>query len=180
MIRLVAISLFSSLLAGCDRLSDEVSRLFWGIESTFTVVSQSPVTLSPMPIRFEFQEPLRVVGSIAQVCASMRGGFPQSSLPDPMKAEFESMMRGASISALVTTTNGKTIALRASLRGWRKHGRIEEKNELAVCVHASQKLQDLPIGTKISRIEVSSSAPLDVRGLYWESSNELDARKKGS
>jgi len=177
--RLAAITLLPLLLAGCDRLFDELSRVLWGVETTVTIIAAAPMKVSPAPTRFDLPEPAKVVGTVAHVCLSLRGDLPLGS-PEVMTAEFKNLMRGASVTVVATTTEGKTVTLSKPSQAWSKSGKIEKRDELAACVRAPEAVEALPVGTKISRIEVSATTPVDVRGLYWESSNAWDRGGKGS
>jgi hypothetical protein len=97
-----------------------------------------------------------------------------------MSTEFKSLLRGASVSGIVTTTTGQTVPLVKLSEAWSKNGRIEKHNELAACVHEPERGQRLSAGAAITKVELTSSVPLEVRGVYWESSNAWDQGKKGN
>ena len=177
--RLATVLLLTLTVSGCDRLFDELSRLLWGVETTVTVISPTPVKVSSSPVRFELAEPARVVGTISQLCLSLRGDFPLAP-PEAMSAEFKSLLRGASVNAVVTTTTGQTVPLVKLSQAWSKNGRIEKHNELAACAHEPERGQRLSAGLAIAKVELASTVPLDVRGVYWESSNAWDQGKKGN
>jgi hypothetical protein len=140
------------------------------MERHVTVISAVPVQLSTTPISFELREPGKVVGSFAAVCLSLRGNL-GATKADVMEAEFKSLMKGASVTAIVTTTAGKKLELRNPMETWSKRGTIEERDELSTCLGAAAGQDTLAVGTSISRVEIRASAPLEVRGIYWESNN---------
>ena len=103
---------------------------------------------------------------MAAVCLSLRGNFDLATA-DVMESEFRSLMRGASVTVIAMTSDGKNVELREPTQAWSKDGKIEKSNELSACMRRSGKPKELAIGTTISRLEISSTAPLDVRGIYW-------------
>ena len=173
---LVAIALLTLLLAGCDRIPDDLRRLLQSEETVVTVLAADPLTISSTPVRFE--KPLRVVGTISGVCLSLRGDVRPSST-ETMAAEFKSLMSGATVKATATSTNGKTVVFHGPAETWWKEGRVAKNNELAACMRSIEGGEKLPIGMSISRIEISSDKPLDVRGVYWESTNAWDRARRG-
>jgi hypothetical protein len=178
MIRLATVVISTLLIGGCDRLTD-LSRLIWGVEETVIVISPTPIKVSASPTRFELREPVKVVGSIAQLCFPLRADFPLGPT-EVMNAEFKSLMREAQLTAVVTTTAGKAVTLEKVSQSWSKNGKVEKRDELSACVYEQQKGQALPVGTAISKVEVKATAPLDVRGVFWVSSNAWDQGKKGN
>jgi hypothetical protein len=162
------------LLAGCDRMPDDFQRLLRRHETVITVLAAKPLTISSLPARFE--KPLRVVGTMSGVCLSLRGDVTLSSA-DTMTAEFKSLMGGATVEATATTTDGKAVACYTPTETWWAEGRIEKKNELAACMRSIEGGEKLPIGMSITRMEISSDKPLEVRGVYWESTNAWDRAK---
>jgi hypothetical protein len=111
------------------------------------------------------------------VCLSLRGDVGLSSA-DKMTAEFKSLMGGATVEAAATTANGKIVIFREPTQTWWKEGRVAKENELAACMRSPQGGEELPVGTSIAFIEVSSDKPLMVRGVYWESTNAWDGIKR--
>lgn len=99
------------VLAGCDRLTDTLSSWIWGVERHVAVISATPVKLSTEPVRFELRDPAKVVGSIAAVCLSLRGDL-ELARPNVMEAEFRSLMKGALVTVIATTSNGTNVELR--------------------------------------------------------------------
>ena len=164
------------LLAGCDQIGDKLSSWFWGTERHVTVISATPVQLSTTPIGFDLREPGKVVGSFAAVCLSLRGNL-GATRADVMEGEFKSLMKEASVTTIVTTSGAKKVELRDPMQTWSKHGTIEKRDELSACLRAPAGQGTLAVGTGITRVEIRSSVPLDVRGIYWESNNIGDPRR---
>lgn len=162
-------------LGGCDRMPDDFERLLRAEKTVVTVLAADPLTISSVPVRFE--KPLRVVGSMSSVCLSLRGDLRLSSA-EMMTAEFKSLMRGASVKAFATTAKGQTVALSAPAETWSKEGRIAKHNELAACMRSNEGGGELQSGISVSRVELSSDTPLEVRGVYWESTNAWDRAKR--
>jgi hypothetical protein len=167
---LAAIAAF--LLNGCDFMSEEIGRFLRGGPKTTTVIlAPNPLRLSSVPTRLEVGKPLEVVGTISAVCLSLRGDLPLVSA-EAMSAEFTSQIQGASVTAFITTTSGKKLPLSKPYQSWSKEGKIARTNELAACMRGNSN--ELPAGTTVSSVEVSSSAPLDIGGVYWVSTNAWD------
>jgi hypothetical protein len=150
-----------------------------GVDETAVVISPAPLRVSQSPTNFELREPVKVVGSIAQVCLPLRNNFPLGPA-EAMNTEFNSLMRGGALTAVVTTTAGQSVKLSKVSQSWSKNGKIEGSDELAACLYTEGRSQALPVGTAISKVQVASTTPLDVRGIYWVSSNAWDQSKKGN
>jgi hypothetical protein len=85
-------------------------------------------------------------------------------------------MKGASVKAIATTSEGKTVVFGEPSETWSKEGTVAKSDELAACMRAIDA-GALPNGVSISHIELSSDVPLDVLGVYWESTNAWDKIK---
>jgi hypothetical protein len=176
--RFYATIVVSLLVSGCDQVSDGVARIVsGGAKTTVVILAPAPLQISPSPLRLDPGKPLEVVGTIAGVCLSLRGDLPMGTA-DVMNAEFASHMKGIAVTAQVTTPSGKKVALGKPYQSWSKDGKVVKDQELAACMRANSN--DLPVGAKVATIEISSSAPLDVRGVYWQSTNAFDKPGKRS
>lgn len=164
------------LIAGCDRSLDDIGSELRPSEETVSIVAPNPVTISDLPSQFIPKEPLRVVGTTSGLCVSLRGDMPTTS-SDAMAREFNVLMNGAQLRASVTSITGKKVVLGPAAESWSKQGKIEKAGELAACMRPMGGDDGLPIGALIASVELTSTRPLNVRGVYWESTNAWDKAK---
>jgi len=97
-----------------------------------------------------------------------------------MNAEFKALLGNATLEAILTTAGGAKIRLGQASQAWSKDGKVEKRDELSACIYEAKRGQSLPKGVVISKVEVTSSMPLKVRGAYWFSTSSFDHAKKGN
>lgn len=161
------------VLTGCEQIFDQLAYWLWGRETNIAVISKVPVELSPTPVRLDVRQPAKIVGRLNYVCFSLRGDLPLGPT-DAMTAEYETLMHGASLTVVATTGTGESITLKKPVQAWSKFGKVEKSSELSTCTRISDNQSLPPVGAVITRIEVSSTVPLQARGVYWESTNAFD------
>ena len=104
------------------------------------------------------------------VCISFRGNFPLRHADQ----EFDRIMQGVEFNATVHTDAGSEVELSNPMRAWSKYGELEKKDELAACLHLNCKKEKLSIGTIITAIDIAANKPINVQGIYWNSTNRWD------
>jgi hypothetical protein len=160
-------------LAACDKAADELGKLLDPHDTNVVVISTTPEKISSVPIRYQLRKPAEVVGTINGVCLSLRGDVPLRDA-ETMNAHFNSLMRGASITVIAMKSDGKQVVLDVQSQTWSKVGRVAKNDELSACIRASKDSKDLPRGTLISEIAITSSADIDIGGVFWESTEVWD------
>ena len=159
-------------LFGCDRVMD----LFDWLEGTKTnifVLSNVPVMIGKKYSSFKIQGEAIVVGSKASICFVLRGNFPLAA-SDVMEQEYDKYLKGKNITALIHTENDSKIEVDKPYQSWSKYGVIEKNDELAACINFKCASEKLTIGTKIKSIDISASSSVNVKGIYWTSTNRWD------
>ena len=159
------------LLFGCD--FDPKNLMPPQSKKNVIIVSNTPVTLTPKHRHFVFSEPGEVVGTSAAICFSLRDNFPLVK-SDDMETEVYKFMKGISINSTAITTEDEKIRFTRPMRAWSKYGVILENDELAACLNSEDCESNIPIGTKIKEIIISSTEKLEIQGIYWESTNAYD------
>lgn len=157
-------------VVGCDgapeKLFDLIDALS-GREKNLVVLARQPVLLTPEPAVLTSSETMKVVGEWTSLCLSLRGGIPLQDT-STMDQAFAAAMQNARVSVQLVLANGDRVALRPPLPAWSMRGKVLGNDELAACAGTPCKAE-LPVGTQVARIEVSSEPALTVQGIYWQS-----------
>lgn len=162
----------SALLGGCGRGAEDFLESLDGSHTQRVILTKAPLVVGPAGIKIKSPEPLQVLGSQAQVCLTLKGGVPLDHQPK-MEAIFNKALGGATLSGLLTLNNGQIFLVSGVAQAWSKYGRVTSGDEIAACLSCDCGSKP-PIGSVISEVEVHSSAPLHVLGIYWESTNAFD------
>ena len=161
-------------LAACDRNAKKLLDLMAGRESKVVVLAQNPVVLKNQILNLTPKEPLEVLGDWTSICFSLRGDVP---LQDNKKMEqlISDAMQGAQVKVSLVLSTGERVVLHPPMQAWSMYGNILEKNELSVCSSTPCK-SNLPVGTVVSKVEVTADPPLRAMGIYWKSERDLGAK----
>lgn len=161
------ILMIAFLVSACDASSEQTLDRLSGREVNLVILAKQPVLLTPEAKSFISQEPMKVVGEMALLCFALRGGVPHQD-SKAMNRTFQASMQNARIKVVVVLSNGDRIDLFPPLQSWKLNGRIIKNDELSACA-GTPCISDLPPGSQVAKIEVSSEPSLQVQGVYWES-----------
>lgn len=142
----------------------------FGIKHNLVVLTPTVVELSRVPVDFTPPTEAEVVGKLTNVCVVLAGGVPLKG----SEKEGERLLKGAKISATVTTVEGATHEFSCQGIGWAMSGHIVPSNEITACVHPSCAKQTVPVGSKIRLVSISSNTPVHALGAYWYSTAAFD------
>lgn len=140
-----------------------------GIKHNVVLLSAKPLELSPTPTRFTPTH-AEAVGKTSSVCVVLGGGVKGGDVD----RQVQRLLRGAKLSATVTTGDAATHVLNCQSSGWALYGQIFPSDEITACVEASCPRQAIGVGSRIKSIALSSSVPIHVQGAYWTSTNSGD------
>lgn len=162
----------SALLAGCGPTVEDLLDSLTGSHTQRVILAEVALVVDPAGIKLRSAEPLQVLGEQAQVCLTLKGGVPLDHQPK-MEAAFNKALGGATLSGSLTLDNGQTFPVSGAGQAWSKYGRVTSGDEIAACLSCNCGPKP-PIGSVVSEVEVHSSIPLRVLGIYWESTNAFD------
>ena len=158
--------------AGCTPPEDFVDTLF-GVKHNVAILAPAAFELSQTPVSFSPTD-AEVVGKESSVCIVLAGAM---SIKDT-DTETQRLLNGAKLRAVVTTSSGITQNFTCLGRGWLLRGRILPSNEIMACLSPSCSHPELPVGTKVQSVTISSTAPVHALGAYWESTSAFDNRRR--
>jgi hypothetical protein len=159
--------LVAPIIGGCGSSSQNAFENLTGHDSNVVVLAKQPILIAGARTTLTSSEVMKVNGESTSVCFSLRGGLPLQN-SDVMDREFARAMHGARVRVVIELTTGERVALDQPLMAWNMFGKIVKSDELSACasIPCSTKL---PVGARVSRIEVSSEPSLAVQGIYWSS-----------
>lgn len=161
--RLIAMGVVLALSAGCDRLNDLAMRMA-GWETI--VLESHPFELRAEGRQFLSQTALTSRGEVS-VCVVLKTDAGEQ--PPPFQSdEFESLMKGAILTATLESEAGRVYNLGHPSQAWVLDGVVSEGPELAACV-ANGSEESIPEGEVIRTVQIRSDRPLTVLGVYWQS-----------
>jgi hypothetical protein len=163
----LAVLLALPIVGGCDFNPEEVFKVLPGHEASHVVLAAKPVLLTPNVAAFNSEKSMKVIGEMTSVCVSLRDGLPLQDMKT-MDQAFDSAMQGANVKVTAILSDGQRVSLGPALQAWKMYGRILKKDELSACASARCGAS-LPVGSVVSKIEVSAEPALKVQGIYWES-----------
>ena len=150
-----------ALAAGCDQL-DKATMQFAGWDTA--TLSAQPFELNSKGRAFTSTDQMKALG-ISSVCVVLKTNYPMQPRPQ-MDRDFESLLKGANISATLTAANGREYQLSGANQAWAIDGAISSSEELSACSTSSTAVPD---GTAIRSVHIQSDKPLAVLGAYWQS-----------
>ena len=155
------------LVSACDFNPEQALDRLSGREVNLVILAKQPVLLTPEVKSFSSQEQMKVVGEMTSMCFALRGGIPLQD-SKVMDQAFQASMQNAKIKVVVVLSNGDRVTLHQPLQAWSMHGKVIKNDELSACASTPCK-SELPPGSQVAKIEVSSEPTLQVQGVYWES-----------
>jgi hypothetical protein len=164
--------LISVLLAGCGQRLEQLFDLLSGHETQTAVLVGKPVTLGPAGIALKSSETIKVIGEEAGVCVVLRTGIVLAPQPE-MDRHYQEALSGTKLSSTITLKSGQVFQSSSVAQSWSKYGKVTSGDEMAACLSCACGPM-LPVGSEVSKIEVKSSSPIRVLGMYWESTNAFD------
>lgn len=164
--------LFPFLIAGCDQKLDQAMDKLAGHETNFVLLGKEPILLNSNGISLHSAEPMLVVGESSSLCLVLKTGVPLAPQPT-MDKLYESALHGATVTASLTMKNGETFTISQPGEAWNKYGHISSGEELSACLSCACGPKPA-IGSQVAEVSIKSSEPLNVLGVYWESTNAFD------
>jgi len=161
-------------LVGCDSVAEKLFSLMSGRETSVVVLAKQPVTLSEAPSTFTSAEPMKVLGEWTSLCLVLKDGTPLQPQAQMAKI-FSDALGGAKIKTALLLADGSRVTLSEPMQGWSRTGRVLPQDELSACASAGCGVK-LPNGALVKAVEVSSSPPVKVRGVFWQSEQDLTKR----
>ncbi|MBA3487732.1 MAG: hypothetical protein H0T88_11195 [Lysobacter sp.] len=163
-------------VGGCEKRWDQVLTESAGFDEQNIVLASKPTIVGPAGTALRAQKPLKVFGSAPDVCLVLRSGKPYKNR-DEMDAEYVKSLQDAVLSATATTNDGRAYSFKDTNQAWTSYGTVSAGDELSACI-SSREADGLPVGAEVSVVEVSSSKPLQVLGIYWSSRKALDSESR--
>jgi hypothetical protein len=158
------LALVLATLSGCERML----AFLPGFNNQEVMLSDKPAMLGKKPIRFSGDEPLKIVGKTSDFCVTLSKDEPSV---DDTDAQFETLMGGAKLSAVLNATDGKKY--RWTCNGWSFYPNNSGSGRMSACFRWECN-QTPPTGTEITSIDVSSDRPLRILGADWSSTAAFD------
>ncbi|MDR7136220.1 hypothetical protein J2X06_003446 [Lysobacter niastensis] len=134
-------------------------------------LSSEPFELDPQGRTLTSKDQMKALG-ISNACVVLKANYPLGPQAQ-MDRDFESLLQGAKVSALLTADNGQEYQLDSVGQAWAMHGAITSSEELSACVSCACESK-IPDGTVIKSVHIKSDKPLPVLGAYWQSMPKLD------
>lgn len=166
-----ALVVAACLLAGCEFDPEKALDFLSGRETNVVVLSGQPVLLTERAATFTSAGRMKILGESASLCLPLRGGVALQDMA-AMDRAFQESMRGAKVVVDLTLSDGRRLALRKPVQTWRGSGKVAGANELSACI-AAPCGETLPVGAEIREVEISSTPPLQVQGIFWTSEADL-------
>lgn len=170
--RIIYFSVLALMLSGCGKAPNDVLSAFFGKKYNVVIITDKVTKLTPKELEFDLKKPAKVVGKDAAVCVVLRGNYPLRHQSE-MDSEFNSLMKGVKLFASVYSESGKSLNLVNPMQSWSKYGHVIANDEFSACMRVDCG-KNIPVGTQFKKISIFSSAPISVKGIYWESTNEWD------
>jgi hypothetical protein len=142
-----------------------------GQKRTTVVLVDHPTTIPVSGLVLRGHEPMLIQGKDSAVCLVLAGGVPSRE----SQTAIEKALGGTSITSELRMKSGKRFTHSDISQGWALRGRIESSNEISAC--STCACGPWPsVGDEVSEIHLRVSAPLSIKGVYWESTSSLDER----
>ncbi len=134
------------------------------------VLAKEPIELTPEPRSYTPSPSARIVGETNRLCvvlaeAVFEGGTRQR------KAMHDELLGDAELKAILHLDDNSDRELNGSTYWW--SFAINDgvrRAELSSCLQVSGE-PGLPITARVERFQIWSSEPLEVQGIFWESSD---------
>ena len=165
-------TVISLFLCGCGKELDKFISFLSGEKTNEVILTDKPIELTDKAIVFEPKKPAKVVGEEAAVCLALRGDIPLGP-QQKMDSEFKSFMNNADVFVDADTPNGKSFKFCTPMQSWSKYGHILPDDELSACMRVKCG-EEVPKGTEFVKFSITTSKPITVKGIYWESTNAWD------
>jgi hypothetical protein len=166
------------LIGGCDVNLGKMNEFFTGTRTNTVVLASKALVLEKSVQVFEPLEKLEVLGDFSMVCFPLVGGQPLKD-SKTMDEVLLTSSQGSKFKAVLTLDTGKQVVLDSQAQAWSMFGEVLKRDEVSACVSTIRK-SELPVGSIVKRVEVSSDKPLRVEGIYWTSSSPPGGTRKQS
>lgn len=173
--RCAAIALFLCL-TGCGGQVDQLLDKLAGKESQTVVLAGSPLTIGPEGVSFTSKEPMKVLGNSVGICLVFESGVELTSW-SIMDEHYKAAFGEATLSGTIKVSDGKSFDLGRPGQAWREFGVVTDRKEFSACLSCACGPRP-QVGAEISEVTLRSSSPVQVKGVYWESTNAFDNIRK--
>lgn len=136
------------------------------------VLSDEPLILGAEAMRFSAKEPLKVVGMTSDLCVRLSNDASGGSSADKVDTEYERLMKGARLSAVLHGNDGKDYPW-ACGTGWSFSPGKSGRGALDACLKWECN-RTPPKGTELSSVDLMSDRPLQILGVRWSSTDSFD------
>ena len=160
------------LLSSCDSGLEKTIDFFTGRKTSVVVLVKQPIKLTPAGTTLNSEQPMKVLGEWTSVCLSLRGGVQDAKTMD---LAYQQLMQSAKVTIFLNLGSGTRVRLTAPNQAWSKRGKVLAEDELAACASTPCKAE-LPVGSEIRSVEISSEPSLNVEGIFWESETDLNPK----
>jgi hypothetical protein len=168
------LSLLSALLMGCN--SHNVFDALAGKEYEVMVLAKDPVVIDKKPLTLHADRPMKVVGNTSMICFALRDEVSSRDATDEL---FNRAMNGTKLDVSIKLTSGDTLQFFEPMQSWRREGRILKSGEFSGCAYpCCPDKAKLLKGDEVTEVRIVASKPLEVRGIFWESTNSFDNLRK--
>ena len=150
-------------LTSCDQITDRTL----GIKSQNIPLHQS-VLLDSKGLTLSNPKML-ILGKDSTVCARLIDLTPKG----PRINDFDRVMKAikdSTLSGHMQLSDGKIVGFLSVGKEWTKFGTGVEPNDLSICLVPQDNWQFVP-GQSIKSVAIRATPSLQVRGIYWSSTN---------
>ncbi len=158
------VAMVMATLPGCRRMLGFLP----GFNNQEVTLSDKPAVLGREPIRFSGDQPMKIVGKTSDFCVILSKDEPNV---DDTDAQFEKLMGGAKLSAVLNAADGKKYPW--TCNGWSFSPDQSGRGSMSACFRWECN-QTPPTGTEITSIDVTSDRPLRILGADWSSTAAFD------
>ncbi len=170
-----AAALFALLaLAACSKVQRIIDAMT-GKTTNIIVLADQPLMIGATQIVLPAAD-ARVVGKDTSVCFLLRGNVPSKQMMK-LGDELDAVVQDAGVSVSILSNTGQRTALLSHGQAWSMYGVILPEDELSICFSVRCGTASLPIGTEVVDVTLSATNPLQVFGVYWQSTDTFDQLK---
>lgn len=148
-----------------------------GITRNRIDVALEPFTLDTQPLHLP-SAGAKVIGREAGICLVVADEALPLSVSRGIPEEARSLLGGRQVLAEAVVESGKRYTLNPTSLSSGRHGFLFLSGETAVCFNAAcecgkqpQGFEEIPTGTAIREIVLSSDGPTPLRRAYWQSTS---------
>ena len=155
------------LLCSCDRIADHA----FGLERQHLSL-RGDILLTPEGLTLSDPQ-MRLLGQDSSICAQLL----ETNQIDRRSNDFDRAMKAlkeSTLSGQMQLTDGTVVQFISVGREWTEFGTGVDPNDLSICLLPEHRWTFSP-GQSVRSVSVKASPALQLRGLYWVSSNSTEA-----